>query len=63
MRRELEMIVNENPAFTLAQINTALRQRLPQKPHISRTVLADTLEAALLHGHQEARILPSRAEQ
>ena len=48
MRRELEMIVNENPAFTLAQINTALRQRLSQKPHISRTVLADTLQAALL---------------
>ena len=48
MRCELEMIVNENLAFTLAQINTALRQRLPRKPHISRTVLADTLKAALL---------------
>lgn len=48
MRRELEIIVNENPAFTLAQINTALRQQLPQKPQISRTVLADTLEGTLL---------------
>ncbi len=48
MRHALQIIIEENPAFTLNQINAALSDRMPEKPHISRTVLADTLEATLL---------------
>ena len=41
-------IVLEHPAFTLDQVNHKLRQRMPHKPQISRTTLADMLEACLI---------------
>ena len=37
MRRTLRDIVEEHPAFTVDQINSELRIRLPEKPHIQRT--------------------------
>lgn len=48
MRGILRDIVLDHPAFTLQQINTELQRRLPGKPHISRTTLADLLEACLI---------------
>ena len=39
MRRCIAAILDKNPVLTLDAINTTLRERLPQKPHVhSRTI-------------------------
>lgn len=48
MKATVRDVVIEHPAFTLNQINAELRRRLPDRPQISRTTLADTLEACLI---------------
>jgi len=48
MKEVLREIVIDHPAFTLHQINSELQRRLPDKPQISRTTIADLLEACLI---------------
>ena len=48
MRDSLQEILNNNPFLTLDTINTELRQRLPNKPVISRSTLARALNGKLL---------------
>ena len=47
MRDCLEEIINENCLFTLAQINSELRRRLPLKPQIHDRTVARTLDGML----------------
>lgn len=48
MRNEILQLVEENPAITLQRINEALRQRLPNKPHIGKTTVSNILDGALI---------------
>ena len=41
-------IVQDFPAYILAQINVELQRRLPNKPHISRTTISKSLDAQLI---------------
>ena len=47
MRDCLEQIINENCLFTLAQINSELRRRLPAKPEIHDRTVSRTLDGML----------------
>ena len=44
MRDVVQQIIEENPLLTLDDINNALRQRLPNKPHIKRSALGNTID-------------------
>ena len=48
MARCLVEIVQDFPAYTLVQINTELQHRLPDKPHVSRTTVANALDGQLI---------------
>ena len=58
MRDCLEEIINENCLFTLAQINSELRRRLPLKPQIHDRTVARTLDGMLFRV-KVARPLPA----
>ena len=58
MRDCLEEIINENCLFTLAQINSELRRRLPLKPQIHDRTVARTLDGMLFRV-KLARPLPA----
>ena len=48
IKETLISIVEEQPEFTLNQINSELRSRLPNEPEIGITTLANTLNGQLL---------------
>jgi len=47
MKRKIEEIVDNNNLLTIAQINSALREALPNKPHIEKSCLAATMDGML----------------
>lgn len=71
MMDTLELILEENPLLTLEQINGDLRRQLPDKPNISRSTLARTLDGMLItlklaedvpHARNEDRVLQQRVD-
>ena len=47
MRRCIAAILDENPVLTLDAINTTLRERLPQKPHVHSRTIGKILDGML----------------
>ena len=47
MRRCIAAILDENPALTLDAINTTLREKLPQKPHVHSRTIGKILDGML----------------
>ncbi|XP_072175538.1 uncharacterized protein [Diadema setosum] len=71
MRDQLAAMLDDNPLLTLSQMNDELRRRLPQKPAISVSTLARTLDEMLVTiklaedvpgGRNKQRTLDRRAE-